>query len=539
MTSRKKPASDLALAADVLVIGGGPAACWAALTAALAGASVVLVDKGYVGTSGATAPSTTGSWFATDRKRRDTLIERRLGRACGLGDGERMGRVIDVATRHIELLAEWGYAFPVDDAGTPYLANLRGPDYMRFMRRQLLLARVKVLDHHPALELLAVGDRIGGASGVARQSGTAWKVRAGAVVLATGGCAFGDRILGSTGLTGDAYLMGAEAGVSFSGMEFSAQYGIAPLGSAVNKGISFTFASFFREDGTPIPTSVADRYPPLATAMADGPVFALFDQARPAVQDALRRGQPNCFLPFDRLGIDPFRQRFRVDLRCEGTVRGTGGIRADESGATGIPGLYAAGDTLDRQDLAGATTGGGGPNAGWAIATGVAAGGAAQSFAQGLGKNHIDAPARALGAVGLRPEGAADRLDAQELTRFVQSEMLPLDRNFFRTASGLTRSLDRLDLAWADARASLGGGDGSDPYRPLRQREAAAMTFTGRLAYAAGLMRDEARGMHRRIDRPPGLDGDVRRTQLDGASLLNATCSTAMLPPSARWLQVA
>jgi NADPH-dependent 2,4-dienoyl-CoA reductase/sulfur reductase-like enzyme len=41
--------------ADVLVIGGGPAACWAAITAAANGASVVLADKGYCGTSGATA----------------------------------------------------------------------------------------------------------------------------------------------------------------------------------------------------------------------------------------------------------------------------------------------------------------------------------------------------------------------------------------------------------------------------------------------------------------------------------------------------
>jgi succinate dehydrogenase/fumarate reductase flavoprotein subunit len=40
--------------ADVLVIGGGPAGAWAAVAAAHAGARVVLVDKGYLGTSGAT-----------------------------------------------------------------------------------------------------------------------------------------------------------------------------------------------------------------------------------------------------------------------------------------------------------------------------------------------------------------------------------------------------------------------------------------------------------------------------------------------------
>ncbi|MEU6295178.1 FAD-dependent oxidoreductase [Streptomyces erythrochromogenes] len=51
------------LATDVLVVGGGPAAAWAALAAAQAGARVVLADKGYCGTSGATAAGGTGVWY--------------------------------------------------------------------------------------------------------------------------------------------------------------------------------------------------------------------------------------------------------------------------------------------------------------------------------------------------------------------------------------------------------------------------------------------------------------------------------------------
>ena len=50
----------LQLTSDVLVIGGGPAATWAALKAAQDGADVVLADKGYCGTSGATASAATG-----------------------------------------------------------------------------------------------------------------------------------------------------------------------------------------------------------------------------------------------------------------------------------------------------------------------------------------------------------------------------------------------------------------------------------------------------------------------------------------------
>lgn len=53
----------LDLTTDVLVVGGGPAATWAALKAAQAGADVVLADKGYCGTSGATASGGTGVWY--------------------------------------------------------------------------------------------------------------------------------------------------------------------------------------------------------------------------------------------------------------------------------------------------------------------------------------------------------------------------------------------------------------------------------------------------------------------------------------------
>jgi succinate dehydrogenase/fumarate reductase flavoprotein subunit len=48
---------------DVVIVGGGPAGTWAALTAAQAGADVLLLDKGYCGTSGPTASGGTGVWY--------------------------------------------------------------------------------------------------------------------------------------------------------------------------------------------------------------------------------------------------------------------------------------------------------------------------------------------------------------------------------------------------------------------------------------------------------------------------------------------
>ena len=506
---------------DVLVVGGGPAGAWAAIAAAHAGVRVILVDKGYLGTSGATAPSNTGTWFVPPGEGRRRAIEQRQPRTGDLADPRWVERTLDVAWDKLHSLAAWGYPFPRDDEGQPYLANLRGPDYMHFMRRRVLATGVTILDHHPALELLAEGDTVAGAAGFDRQGHRAWRVRAGAVVLATGGCAFGERMLGAATLTGDGYLMAAESGAALSGMEFSAQYAFTPKPSALNKGLPFRWASFTREDGTPISTEGRDRFAAVAEALLEGPVFARYDQAAPELRPWLRQGQPNCFLPLDRTGVDPFTERWPVTLRCEGTVRGVGGIRLlDDDCATGVPGLYAAGDAASRERVTGAISGGGGPNSSWAIASGNWAGRAAAGFATRIGARIADRAVTPLGDAGLRPTGAArEDFDGDAIVRSVREELLPLDRNFFRRASTLHRSLDRLDACWTELRCHARG----DGVAAVKTREAAALTATSRWAYRSALAREESRGMHRRRDMPSTAPGFVCSIHASGVDEVRVT----------------
>jgi succinate dehydrogenase/fumarate reductase flavoprotein subunit len=324
-------------------------------------------------------------------------------------------------------------------------------------------------------------------------------VRASAVVLATGGCAFGERMLGASALTGDGYLMAAEAGAVLSGMEFSSQYATAPKPSALNKGLPFAWASFFREDGTRLETEGKDRYLVIAEALLQGPVFAQYDKASPDLQQWLRTGQPNCFLSLDRSFIDPFSSRWPVTLRCEGTVRGVGGIRLiGDDCSTGVPGLYAAGDAASRERLTGAISGGGGPNSSWAIASGNWAGVAAAKHARSTGCA-ADRRAVPLGRVGLRPSAEMrDDTSVAELLQIVREEMLPLDRNYFRRGPQLEASLDRLDAGWHAVSAHVRGAGAA----AVKAREAAALIATSRWAYRSALARTESRGMHRRSDRP-------------------------------------
>ncbi|MBV9628985.1 MAG: FAD-binding protein [Xanthobacteraceae bacterium] len=55
--------SDIGLKADVLVIGGGPAGMWAAISAVQAGAKMFIVEKGYVGTSGPFSSANKGLYY--------------------------------------------------------------------------------------------------------------------------------------------------------------------------------------------------------------------------------------------------------------------------------------------------------------------------------------------------------------------------------------------------------------------------------------------------------------------------------------------
>ena len=108
---------------DVLVIGGGMAAAWAAISAARAGATVVIVDKGYVGTSGVTAVAGPGHWFVPpDPERRAAAISQREAIAFGLADTRWMARVLDETYRQLPTL-EGHYEFGINDAGIKWLTG--------------------------------------------------------------------------------------------------------------------------------------------------------------------------------------------------------------------------------------------------------------------------------------------------------------------------------------------------------------------------------------------------------------------------------
>ncbi len=115
------------LTTDVLVVGGGPAATWAAISAAETGSRVTLVDKGFCGTSGATAAGGNNLWLIPRGPRREESVRESEVAAGGLTDSEWMFRVLATSWDRIELLAQWGYPFPSAPDGQPLRSSLQGP----------------------------------------------------------------------------------------------------------------------------------------------------------------------------------------------------------------------------------------------------------------------------------------------------------------------------------------------------------------------------------------------------------------------------
>jgi len=492
------------LSTDVLVIGGGMAGAWAALGAARAGAQVTLVEKGCCGTSGIAASAGPGHWWVPPEAR-DEVVRQRALVGAGLAEPAWMHGILDTTWRHLPTIAPH-YEFPVGADGRTMYRGVRGPEYLRALRTLVDRAGVRVLDHSPALELLRHADgSVAGAAGLHLRAcaGIAahdeWTIRAGAVVVASGGCAFLSKLLGADNNTGDGYLMAAEAGAELSGMEFTNYYTVAPKHSSMTRSMSYVFARYFDASGRELAIpSGPGSVPALAQALLAGPVFCCLDRIPQDLREALPTISPNVMLPFTRRGIDPFTDRFEITLRGEGTVRGIGGLRiASEECETTVRNLFAAGDAATREQVAGAVSGGGNINSAWALSSGLWSGAAAARRARQEGRRAEGAVQRA-GQAGLRPLGVARGVERAAIVADVQRATLDFDQNIFRAGPALAASLRRLDQRWDEISTHAAGTAGER----LRQRETAALVATARWSVSSALQRDESRGMHRRVDAP-------------------------------------
>lgn len=228
------------LDADVLVVGGGFGGAWAALRAAQTvgeGASVILVDKGYVSRSGASTMSggVTTAPLASDDLR--SWVEE-LSRLGGYESNQEWAwKLLSDQRDRIQDLADWGVPIVRDpDGGIRRVAsrgmlNVRAMQYspqraMEVLRQKALEAGVRILDKVAVSELLTsdgiypTRGRICGAIGIGVRTGSPVAIRARCVVLATGPITLkGYRPIDND--SGDGFAMAYRAGGELMDMEFS------------------------------------------------------------------------------------------------------------------------------------------------------------------------------------------------------------------------------------------------------------------------------------------------------------------------------
>jgi succinate dehydrogenase/fumarate reductase flavoprotein subunit len=438
-----------------------------------------------------------------------------MATAYGLADPDWMARIIETTWDVLPSLAKY-YDFPTTNDGKTHYQGLRGPEYVRALRLQALDAGVRIFDQCPALELLLHADgAAAGAQGVQRLTGEPWRIRAGSVIMATGGCAFRSGLLGSHTNTGDGYLMAAEAGAQLSGMEFSSIYSISPAWCSTRTAV-FTYARYFDAAGAELDipgfAGPGDFTGDMARALMAGPVYCLLNEVPEDVRRQFPQVQPATPVPFARKGVDLYNDKFEVALFAEGTIRGSGGLVITSAQCeTTVPGLFAAGDAATRELITGAVSGGGSPNSAWALSSGLWSGEGAAALSRRAGRRAAE-PARAIGGIGLRPTGSVKPVDSRAITKAVQAETLPFDKYLFRTEAKSRTSLSTLDALWREARLH----QHTEGLAAVQARETAAMLATARWGHEASLARPESRGLHRRTDAPALNPSLARRHRIGG-----------------------
>jgi fumarate reductase (CoM/CoB) subunit A len=225
---------------DVLIVGGGGAATAAAISAHEAGARTTMAVKGRFGVPGVRGAGATSNPLAEFWTIRTVgpkgglfnppdLVHRDMLQAgLGMADAQLCRIFVDEAPDAIKRLRAMGLQFQSKVlAVMPAVAKSGGTNNIVAIQKAVIeQTETRVIEHANLTDLLVENGRCFGAVGV-DDWGEPFVIRAGAVVLATGGVGqLFQYSFNPPGNTGDGYAMVLRAGGELFNMEFM-QQGIA------------------------------------------------------------------------------------------------------------------------------------------------------------------------------------------------------------------------------------------------------------------------------------------------------------------------
>jgi fumarate reductase (CoM/CoB) subunit A len=368
-----RPSLSEVLRTDVLVVGGGAAACMAAISAHAAGARTLLIDKGQVGKSGC-SPNAHGGMAVYHKDPADSWRVHAEDTFMSGGFLNQQALVKILCTegpKFLDRLESFGCLFDRDPDGTPsvrpfgghrfrrtvFCGDETGHEMMNGLKREILRREIPILDEHMAVRLFRDDARMVGALAWNLAEGSFLYIRTPAIVLATADAA-GIWPSASERQRGDGFVLALEAGAELSDMEFIQYH---PTHAWWPFGVRGSVSESFRAEGGWLLNSEGERF--MERYDPEKKELATRDKVSVCILREIRagRGAPHggiyasvAHLPKAhverRLRLihrkylsygyditkDPIEVRPRPHYHC-------GGVVIDERAATSVPGLYAAG----------------------------------------------------------------------------------------------------------------------------------------------------------------------------------------------------
>ena len=509
---------------DVLVIGGGLAGCFAAIKAREQGVDVILVDKGYVGKTGGSPYAGDTMVFNTDWGHD---LDAWMEQASVLGEyvnnrqwneivfSESYDRYQDLRSFGVKFLEENGEVVRLPHP----LTHLEMPDKDRFpplvsevvhwmpgwptaIRRHLEKSGVELVERVIICELLKHQDRIVGAVGFPVDDESPAVFRASSVVICAGGGGFRPPGYPTHELTADGVALAYRVGARVTGKEFASP--MTPSDLEPRPGWQSMYEHFSSGHSAALPGAV-ENVPFVGRQFnAEGdevPHRGMSWHGWLDVHYEVHAGRG----PVHILG--PGGQRLEVrGPGAAGSMHGhaTAGIfpTGTDCGA-GIPGLYAAGDSLGVQ-FVGATYSGFGFATAYASVSGARAGGAAAEFAKESGRPSLDAEmVKDVCASMVLPVERRGGFSPRWVTEVLRSFLVPYFVMYIKHEDRLKAALTNVEFIRDHLLPKLKSHDAHE----LRlAHETRSMVLNAEMKLRASLYRKESRGNHYREDYPQRHD---------------------------------
>src|SRR5690348_2983434 len=359
--------------ADYAVVGSGIAGLRAAIELSSAGSVLVLAKSNL--SDSATAWAQGGIAVALSDEDEIGLHEQdTINAGDGLCRAEAVALLVEEGPKYITQLIEWGTEF--DRSGTKLaftreaahsrsrILHAHGDSTGREISRALLakahtIPRLRLRAYAFTTELIVQAGRVLGLKFLDETDGTLHEVRAGAVLLATGGLGQSYRETTNPQVaTGDGMAIAYEAGAVLSDMEFVQFH---PTALAVKGAPRFLLSEALRGEGGILRNINLERFMKRyneAQELAPRDIVA-----RAIVSEMHRTNAQHVYLDMTAKSKEFLEKRFPriyttclsygLDLAadmapvCPAAHYMMGGVKTDAWGRTSIAGLYAAGETAD------------------------------------------------------------------------------------------------------------------------------------------------------------------------------------------------